>query len=46
MAVIISPWARQGSEQGIKTAKLKSSSELVLRRDIPLGTGEQYSLGR
>jgi hypothetical protein len=46
MTVITSPWARQGSEGGIKTAKVKSSSELILKCDIPPGTGEQPFLGR
>jgi len=46
MTVIISPWVRQGSERGIKTAKVMSSNELILKCDIPPSTGEQSFLER
>lgn len=42
--MIISLWARRGSERGIMTAKAKSSNEAILECDIPLGTGEQSFL--
>lgn len=42
--MIISLWARRGSEKGINTAKAKSSNEAILECDIPPDTGEQAFL--
>jgi hypothetical protein len=42
--MIISPWARRGSERSIMTAKARSSNEAILECDIPPDTGEQSFL--